>query len=532
MSPTHATHICLIKLNGIVATNTTAVNKLDNKIATKKNNNITASELLRTLAFASKAMCDDNRNNIPPPITTATKNPNTGGDQSPATTTTSRDKSHRRDTNSSDGTRALEQLLHVDQSSLVHRRGPKSAVNARRSVTELRRCNQDQVEQQLRVDCQDQESSTSSKRHRKTVVYRRDYPGSDECDTRFPSVEYLIKMYASMLAKRKEDLNAATESNISKHSGDSVDSKMKNTSSSFPQQANGRSVSDEGCCAVQPSSSYSSDEENNDVEGSISKLNLRSREKVTRSSSSDSALGLDEEPDNESVPNPKRRSTLTVTDIPLRPALLPLVEPALLNCCDNILNFKGSGNVCSCIVPSKMILEAQVIELPAATSPQNEDTALDTSISRRESSQSCASDSCQDYTVRYVRTPSVVVSDYSDDVVCGITLEEIEYFRKHRLSRRRSSMDTKLTGEEEDLGSDLSAASSCSNLNYCGSHISVLDGMEWNYQAGLKTPERKISDCSTCSTLSGDEEEAGFRKQLVEALQKEEKKKKKVSQPE
>lgn len=210
--------------------------------------------------------------------------------------------------------------------------------------------------------------------------------------------------------------------------------------------------------------------------------------KVARSTSADSAVDLEESlkpGDFEPEKKTKRRNTLTVTDLPLRPALLPLAEPlALDNCCDRPFEEFDNFSGCSqCIVPSKTLLEAQLIELPIV--PVDKDMQ-GSSTSRRESSQSCFSDG----TYRILRTPSVVVSDYSDDVVCGITLEEIEYFRRHRLGRRFSS-----DGKGVDYDSDMSAASSCSNLNYCGSHISLLDGVE--VDGGLKTPERKMSGSST-----------------------------------
>ncbi|XP_041761898.1 uncharacterized protein LOC121588239 isoform X3 [Anopheles merus] len=233
---------------------------------------------------------------------------------------------------------------------------------------------------------------------------------------------------------------------------------------------------------------------------------MKNRDKVTRSASSDSALGLDDELSAQeqqqaiATVGKVRRLTLGVSDIPLRAALLPVPEPATLP------SLTLTDQHCPTVVRSKMILEAQLIELPlAGNEPPAEQQPgqqqlgcpPSTSVSRRESAQSYISDAGTEG-VRYVRTPSVVVSDYSDDTMCGITLEEIEYFRRHRL--RRGSADCE---------SDISAASSCSNLNYCGSSISALDGCE--YQCGLRTPERKVSDCSTCSTVSCDEDEGYSR---------------------
>lgn len=268
------------------------------------------------------------------------------------------------------------------------------------------------------------------------------------------------------------------------------------------------SGSDEGWRSSTHHSLYgSSDEEERTVASKEPEIEtMKNRDKVTRSSSSDSALGLDEDlsqqEQQQMIANvgKVRRLTLGVSDIPLRSALLPVPEPSML---PSVMAAPMSDH-CPTVVRSKMILEAQLIELPLAgyatdgtsvdpaTAQQQLGCPPSTSVSRRESAQSYISDTGEG--VRYVRTPSVVVSDYSDDTMCGITLEEIEYFRRHRL--RRGSADCE---------SDISAASSCSNLNYCGSSISALEGCE--YQCGLRTPERKVSDCSTCSTVSCDEDE-------------------------
>lgn len=111
---------------------------------------------------------------------------------------------------------------------------------------------------------------------------------------------------------------------------------------------------------------------------------------------------------------------------------------------------------------------------------------------RRESNLSCYTDDDEHPGYRYFRTPSVVVSDHSDDPAfasSSITLEEIERFREEY--RQRQSF-------QGDSSSECSATSSWSNFN---SSISALDA---DYI--LRTPERKASDCSTCSTLSGDED--------------------------
>nr|XP_029721569.1 uncharacterized protein LOC109426084 isoform X1 [Aedes albopictus] len=375
---------------------------------------------------------------------------------------------------------------------------------------------------------------------------------SDEDMVRFPCVERLIEMYANIIKQKeaetqsflnsmtmekgggrsrrddsdkrrldkkpveaggdKTGANGANEAQSSSTSSTILVEQL-NASSSVRIRENRSPVSDDGWSTTRQSPYCSSDEESSNTNA---KRKMKNREKVTRSSSSDSALGLDEDINQQeqqqiiSSVGKTRRLTLGVLDIPLRSALLPVAEPALLPSSDTA-SINAAVDQCPMVVRSKMILEAQLIELPLGTSSPLADSGStealgspNNSISRRESAQSYVSDSGVDG-VRYVRTPSVVVSDYSDDTMCGITLEEIEYLRRHRL--RRASTD----GDD----SDISAASSCSNLNYCGSSISALEGCD--YQCGLRTPERKVSDCSTCSTLSCEEDaEAGLRQRLQE----------------
>lgn len=266
-------------------------------------------------------------------------------------------------------------------------------------------------------------------------------------------------------------------------------------------------LSDEGCNLGQ--SPYSSDDDNDSIRTThtaIERLPSKRKDKVARSASSDSALGLDvdesmdtSEPAQPPAQQQKRRMTLTVTDLPLRPALLPLAEPTLLPDSPPV-DILTNINISQTQIPTKVLLEERVVEIP-------EDPRSGGS-SRRESSQSCLSDyPANDMQgVRFVRTPSVVVSDYSDDIMCGITLEEIEYFRAQRMRRRRSSLETAGTEKDAlDNNSDVSAASSCSNLYYCGSTISALDGAECLVNGMRMQLERKTSDCSTCS-VSGDED--------------------------
>ncbi|XP_077293173.1 inositol 1,4,5-triphosphate kinase 2 isoform X1 [Arctopsyche grandis] len=115
---------------------------------------------------------------------------------------------------------------------------------------------------------------------------------------------------------------------------------------------------------------------------------------------------------------------------------------------------------CCYHIRSKMILEAQYVDEPFEQDKCFEETDVFTPEAnniRRPSTFSWDGD--EGARVRKVRTPSVVVSDYSDDVHAGITVEELEYFRSHM-----------------EAGSPSSGRSSCSNLDSrCGSQLSVLD---------------------------------------------------------
>ncbi|XP_026814150.1 inositol-trisphosphate 3-kinase A-like [Rhopalosiphum maidis] len=93
---------------------------------------------------------------------------------------------------------------------------------------------------------------------------------------------------------------------------------------------------------------------------------------------------------------------------------------------------------------------------------------------------------------RQFRTPSVVVSDHSEDPVSFssmFTLDDLDELEC------RPSADCGFN----DSSSDCSAASTWSASS---SVISVLDA-----DYSLHTPERKISGCSTCSTFSGGEDD-------------------------
>ena len=112
---------------------------------------------------------------------------------------------------------------------------------------------------------------------------------------------------------------------------------------------------------------------------------------------------------------------------------------------------------------------------------------------RRQSTQSYQTDdddSSANHSYRYWRTPSVVVSDYSDDVpyFTSLTLEELEQLKYDEVLQQPRDLSS------SECGSGASSVSG--SVNFC-----ALDA-----EYALRTPERKASDCSTCSTLSGDED--------------------------
>lgn len=149
--------------------------------------------------------------------------------------------------------------------------------------------------------------------------------------------------------------------------------------------------------------------------------------------------------------------------------------------------YSPRGSVDHTNVPTRTLIESQFVPCPNADLRKFSDCAVSEdgrgADSRR---QSVFTDDGDDSRCRFWRTPSVVVSDYSDDLV-GLTLEDIEYFRSQR--------------KEPSSSPDSSLHSSCSNLNYCGSSISNLDSEHL-----MRKPYRKTSDCSLYS-LSGDEDD-------------------------
>ncbi|XP_065157998.1 inositol-trisphosphate 3-kinase C isoform X2 [Atheta coriaria] len=168
----------------------------------------------------------------------------------------------------------------------------------------------------------------------------------------------------------------------------------------------------------------------------------------------------------------------------------PCINTGTVNNNDNNVEFLNAERINHHAVPSRTIIEAQCVPVPFPVSLDRKFSDACASVSDKADAESrresCFTDDGEP-AYRYWRTPSVVVSDYSDDVV-GLTLDDIEFFRNERMHRDCSSPDSSLH-------------SSCSNLNYCGSTISCLDG---EYHA---RPYRKNSDCSSvCSTFSGDED--------------------------
>lgn len=117
---------------------------------------------------------------------------------------------------------------------------------------------------------------------------------------------------------------------------------------------------------------------------------------------------------------------------------------------------------------------------------------------RRQSAQSFQTDdeeSSANSQYRYWRTPSVVVSDYSDDgpYFTSVTLEELEQMQ------------------------DVSSSDCASGGSSVSGSLGVSAG---DTECGLRTPERKASDCSTCSTLSGDESSCDALLQPLRTRQK------------
>lgn len=175
------------------------------------------------------------------------------------------------------------------------------------------------------------------------------------------------------------------------------------------------------------------------------------------------------ETSDEEAPRPRSRDSAVELDETPAPTPTPtLLTDALRTLADDMCH-SGEHNPydkseyceehCCYHIRSKMILQAQYVDEPFEEKcfEETDVFAPEGKQIRRPSTFSWDGDEAG--RVRKVRTPSVVVSDYSDDVHAGITVEELEYFRSHI-----------------EAGSPSSGRSSCSNLDSrCGSQLSVLD---------------------------------------------------------
>ncbi|KAB0798960.1 hypothetical protein PPYR_06840 [Photinus pyralis] len=193
--------------------------------------------------------------------------------------------------------------------------------------------------------------------------------------------------------------------------------------------------------------------------------------RLRRSGSTDSAVGLNQSDDENSPTFDKKDDVLHY----------PFIKSP----------YSPRGSVDHINVPSKTLIEAKfvpyLLDRKGSVCGSECNEGGDEKGGGDSRRPSCFTDEGEEPPrFRFWRTPSVVVSDYSDDVV-GLSLEDIEFFRNQR--------------REVTSSPDSSVHSSCSNLNYCGSTISNLDA-----EYILRTPFRKLSDCSTCSTFSGDED--------------------------
>ncbi|RZB73469.1 hypothetical protein BDFB_005799 [Asbolus verrucosus] len=288
------------------------------------------------------------------------------------------------------------------------------------------------------------------KRQRRTGVYEiKNYHDG----TIFKSVKLLRENYLAMLQK---------------------------TVNSFQREEEKPQKDQDDSLLLPPTSGYCSS-----TASGVSDDEREDKGKVQRCGSSDSAMGQSDDENNwrekkDEVPYQK-----------------PVHSP-----------YSPRGSIDHDNVPSKTLIEAQFVPYPVGRKGSDgadrkcsdcdrkcSDCVSDGADYDRQSDsrrQSCFTDDGEEQPrYRYWRTPSVVVSDYSDDIM-GLTLEDIEYIRNHR--------------KENSSSPDSSLHSSCSNINYCGSTISSLES-----EFVFRKPFRKSSNCSTCSTLSGDEETDGLQ---------------------
>ncbi|XP_030760959.1 inositol-trisphosphate 3-kinase B isoform X1 [Sitophilus oryzae] len=277
------------------------------------------------------------------------------------------------------------------------------------------------------------ESSTPEGRQRRQGVYELQEHQKEENNMTFKSVKELRTAYIAMLEKTSEEKLLAP-----------------------------------------PQSDYCSSSASGASDDEKDRVAWRKSSKVQRCGSADSAMG---QSDEDHFPEILKKKVIAS------------------HSCPQLSPYSPRGSIDHSNVPSRTILEAQCVLFPvdhrkSSVDCVSEETTDYEADSRR---QSCFTDDGEESTrYRYWRTPSVVVSDYSDDIMGCLTLEDIEYMREHR------------KGADASSSPESSPHSSCSNLNYCGSTIS---GLESEYV--LAKPYRKSSNCSTCSTLSGDEEQEG-----------------------
>lgn len=284
-------------------------------------------------------------------------------------------------------------------------------------------------------------------RQRRTGVFELLQPEAGIENIQFQSVKLLTEKYQTMLAQtsselKKTNANKPEKTNIYKRSKSVDDSHL------LPPPS--------GYCSS--SASAGSDDERNFYE-----------KQVQRSGSSDSAVGLTPSDDELSQTIWPEKNENKIDYAPIRSPYSP------------------RGSIDRINVPTKTLIEAQYLPFPLDR--KNSDCGSEggdefKNVDSRR--QSVFTDDGDDANrCRYWRTPSVVVSDYSDDMI-GLTLEDIEYFRNQR--------------KENSSSPESSLHSSCSNLNYCGSSISNLESENL-----LRKPYRKVSDCSLYS-FSGDED--------------------------
>ncbi|KAJ8919590.1 hypothetical protein NQ315_002212, partial [Exocentrus adspersus] len=320
----------------------------------------------------------------------------------------------------------------------------------------------------------------NGKRQRRQGVYELSSPGVVEEDPSiFKSVKQLRENYLAMLEKTSRHLALRAKENAEKDKFDLL---------------------------VPPPSGYCSSSASAGSDDEREKTWTQQKQTVRRSASSDSAVHSDEdalgsnwgEKKEEYNVNEDAYRNMLKPDLKLPKGVLELFGMRFVVLSGADMNkfkkrtgfvvkspYSPRGSIDHSNVPSRTIIEAQYVPLPLdrkfSADCVSEVAAEDDPTGSRR--QSCFSEG-DTPRYRYWRTPSVVVSDYSDDIM-GLTLEDIEYIRNKK---------------ENSSSPDSSLHSSCSNLNYCGSSISALDG---DYV--LNKPYRKSSNCSTCSTLSDEE---------------------------